>query len=297
MYTKITSQELDFFELTSLSVKVFINRLIEIFIVVFLIITPVRIADLLISNYICKPDQHPFISMLITIIEYFIILIPTMMLILVADSEINNLKVKLGHIFKKTIFLWKGAIITNILEGFITFALLLLLIIPGIVWSVYYIFSSQAVTLHNLTGKEALNYSKFLVRGRWWKVFLITLAYGVIYFIIFWILKIPKNAAGNMIDLKLVLIPVRELANAFLIVASSLLYINLYSMVEKGDREEKPAMLDYLLTKTGGEIDDCEVDFDYGQENDELACPECGCKLQDIDIFCPECGKEIIKEE
>lgn len=297
MYTKIECKDLNFFELTSLSVKVFINRIIHIFIVIILFNLPVRIADFCISTYVFKPNSHPFISLGITIFENFLILVPTMLIIMIVNSELSNLEIKLSQLFKNSMYLWKGAIITSVIGNIITFLLLMLLIIPGIVWMVYYTFSVQVVTLRNLTGKDALNYSKFLVKGRWWKVFLIFLVYGLLYFIIFWFLKIPKNATENINELRLILIPIRELANTFIVVVTSVLYLNMQYIYETEDGIEKPTLIDYIMSKTGSEIDDSEVDFDYGQENVGIVCPGCGINLIEIDVICPVCGEVIVKED
>jgi hypothetical protein len=65
---------------------------------------------------------------------------------------------------------WGSAFVTNLLAGLILFGLTLLLIIPGIIWSVYYNFWIYAIANRGLSGKKALDYSKNLVRGQWWRV-------------------------------------------------------------------------------------------------------------------------------
>jgi hypothetical protein len=66
---------------------------------------------------------------------------------------------------------WMAAFLTNLLASVILFGLMLLFLIPGIIWSVYYNFWIYAVANRGLTGKKALDYSKNLVRGQWWRVF------------------------------------------------------------------------------------------------------------------------------
>lgn len=295
MYTKIKSENLNFIELTSLSIKIFYKRIIAIFFVILLFNLPVRFLAFFITNYVINANIHPLAHTGISILENFIILIPTMCIIFVANSELDSLEMKLNQIFKKSLRLWRGAIVTYVIENIIIFILLILLIIPGIIWMVYYTFSMQAVTLKNLTGKAALDYSKSLVRGHWWKVFLIGLAYGLIYYVIFWILKMQPPPNGDINLVELIIIPLRELIYAFLIVVTNILFINREYLNEK--ESDKPKILEYLLTKTGSEIDDSEVDFDYGQENMFLICPVCGNKLFEIYEICPECGEVIPKEK
>jgi len=65
---------------------------------------------------------------------------------------------------------WTAAFLTNLLASLILFGLILLFLIPGIIWSVYYNFWIYAVANRGLAGKRALDYSKSLVKGQWWRV-------------------------------------------------------------------------------------------------------------------------------
>lgn len=78
--------------------------------------------------------------------------------------------------------LWPLALWTMVLQGLIVFGLSLLLIVPGIIWGVYYTFSTFVVAQGSLWGKEALDYSKALVKGRWWITLGVTLLISLIVF-------------------------------------------------------------------------------------------------------------------
>ena len=62
-----------------------------------------------------------------------------------------------------------------VLAGVIILALLLLLIIPGVIWIIYYSFVPYVVALRGRSGKSALDYSKSVVKGNWWKVLAVVL--------------------------------------------------------------------------------------------------------------------------
>ncbi len=64
-----------------------------------------------------------------------------------------------------------NAIIISIMTTIIVFAGTLFFIIPGILFSVWYLFGSIALVLDNQRSFAALRMSKSLVMGRWWKVF------------------------------------------------------------------------------------------------------------------------------
>jgi hypothetical protein len=75
---------------------------------------------------------------------------------------------------------WAPVFGTNVLGGLIILGLTLLLIVPGIIWGVFYLFSVYVVSLRNISGKNALDYSKNLVVGQWWRVFGINALLGII---------------------------------------------------------------------------------------------------------------------
>ncbi len=60
------------------------------------------------------------------------------------------------------------AIFTSILGGLAVLGGIILLIIPGIIFSVWFAFGTYAVAMDGKRGAEALSWSKNLVKGRWW---------------------------------------------------------------------------------------------------------------------------------
>jgi len=73
----------------------------------------------------------------------------------------------LGHAVRR----WPMAVLTGWLEAIIIVFTLLLLIVPGLIYAGFYTFSTVIVSLRGRAGMDALNYSKRLVKGRWWRVF------------------------------------------------------------------------------------------------------------------------------
>jgi len=72
-----------------------------------------------------------------------------------------------------------GAVLwTTILTGVVIFVGFLLLIIPGIIFSIWYLFAVMISVVEGKSGGDALRRSKELVRGRGWTVFMrIVVAY------------------------------------------------------------------------------------------------------------------------
>lgn len=71
------------------------------------------------------------------------------------------------------------AILTSIIQVFLLIGLSLLLIIPGLIFAVYWNFSNYAVLFGGKSGMAALSESKSIVQGRWFKVFWRALAIAI----------------------------------------------------------------------------------------------------------------------
>lgn len=108
---------------------------------------------------------------IVQILEALIGIIATLALARLIEERLQgrpfDFKDALKHGFKR----WGHGVGTGLIAGVIILGLLLLLVVPGIVWAVYYTFVVYAVSLRGKEGREALAYSKALVKGRWWRVF------------------------------------------------------------------------------------------------------------------------------
>lgn len=68
-------------------------------------------------------------------------------------------------------YLWP-TIYTGIIVGAAIFAGTLLFVIPGVIFLIWFSFTSLAIIFENKKGLEAMLFSKQLIIGRWWSVFL-----------------------------------------------------------------------------------------------------------------------------
>lgn len=81
------------------------------------------------------------------------------------------------------------SIYTSLLAGIAVLGGILLLVIPGIWLGVLFSLVSTALAIDGLTGTAALKASSQLVRGRWWHVFWMSLASGIVVWIITMVLQ------------------------------------------------------------------------------------------------------------
>ncbi|OGH68511.1 MAG: hypothetical protein A3J66_00305 [Candidatus Magasanikbacteria bacterium RIFCSPHIGHO2_02_FULL_47_14] len=100
--------------------------------------------------------------------------------------------------------LWP-AIFASILAGLAILGGFILLIIPGIIFSVWFSFVFYAVALDDKRGKDALKFSKYLVKGRWWSVLWRLIGPGIVFGLLFFIADmifefLKGILTSNMID-------------------------------------------------------------------------------------------------
>ena len=96
-------------------------------------------------------------------------------LTIIVDRAIEGQRLPWTDAIKLALPKWGNVIGTELLELAIIFAGLLLFIVPGFIYQIYYIFMVPVVVLRDRRGKAALDYSKSLVEGQWWRIFGINL--------------------------------------------------------------------------------------------------------------------------
>lgn len=100
-------------------------------------------------------------------------------LIRMVESSMLGSPITLPEALRHAFSRWMPALGTGLLSLLIVAAWSLLLFVPGFIWSVYYTFGLMVVALRGVSGKAALDRSKAMVRGRWWRV----LGYQVVFFL------------------------------------------------------------------------------------------------------------------
>jgi len=121
---------------------------------------------------------------IVQILEFLVGIIASMAIAYIIKSKIDGQIVGFGQALKKSLSKWPAAIGTELILGIFLLGLTLLLIIPGIIYYVYWTFVLYVVVLQDKFGKSALDYSKAIVKDRWWKVAGYSLIFGLLQLIV-----------------------------------------------------------------------------------------------------------------
>lgn len=122
------------------------------------------------------------VLLLFTIFSVLLIWLMNISIIKIVTYRRASQEVTLQKIFedaKKSLAGYAGL---SLLQGLAILCLIILLIIPGIIFSVFWSFSAYFLILENKGITESMKESKQLVKGRWWKVFGYSLLFGLIVF-------------------------------------------------------------------------------------------------------------------
>ncbi|HAT04080.1 MAG TPA: hypothetical protein DCS29_04945 [Candidatus Magasanikbacteria bacterium] len=118
-----------------------------------------------------------------------------------APNLVINLKQSLS-------LLWP-AVLVSLISGLAIFGGFLLLVIPGIIFAIWFIFSIHALLLDNKLGTDALRFSKQLVAGRWgsvfWRLAAVSILLAILIGILQWIIKMIFGIDNAQIQTQLTL--------------------------------------------------------------------------------------------
>lgn len=182
MLENIKTERFTFCEIVSNSWEIVKTRFAALFSLTVIIGFPVAFFSCL-CGYLYGCGYFPgataagFISSLLGAVIYVLLV---MAIAVVVEKTIEGENIAYGAALRESYSRWLDSLGTSLLAGIIIFLLLLLFIIPGIIWGVYYAFFLYVVALRGIAGKKALDYSKALVKGEWRRVFLYFFGFGVL---------------------------------------------------------------------------------------------------------------------
>jgi|GEM_PF-1198322 len=105
-------------------------------------------------------------------------------------NENVSLKEVLLRSLKRLPVAFGTILVTSILVGL----LFLALIVPGVMFTIFWMFALTAVALRGVSFFGALSYSKALVKGRWWKTF----GYALVLMLIGGVIAVAAGSLGGI---------------------------------------------------------------------------------------------------
>lgn len=176
-----SEHEYDIADILTISWNIFTKNYTHFFTIVFVIFFP---AYLIVNYFFPRPEMFtmdPSGDMSFIwgmLIELFAGLIATLAVIFSVDDAYHNRPMVTSRAFTNTFERLLPALLTAIMAYMIILAGFVL-IIPGIIALIFLTFFLQAVALRDVWSMDALRYSYYLVRNRFWKVLGYSIVFGL----------------------------------------------------------------------------------------------------------------------
>ncbi|MBW3020990.1 hypothetical protein KY334_06865 [Candidatus Woesearchaeota archaeon] len=225
MAKNILKKEYSIGEILSDSWKRFIDNFGLIFLVTLIVYIPINF----ILNSIPLEET---VESIINFAKYSIILeglfgiFATMAIAFIIKSSIDGKKISLGSAFSKSLGKWWKVILTNLVLGLFLFGLMFLLVIPAIIFYIYWIFAIYVVLFTDNYAKGALDYSKKIVEGRWWKVLGYSITFAIIASLVYFTLASIPFFESNEFWVNFSFDIIVDVLASFFIVVSAVFFIN-----------------------------------------------------------------------
>ncbi len=134
---------------------------------------------------------------------------------------------------------WGKSILATLLAVIVIIGYSLLLIIPGIIKVVQFTFVIYVVVLRGRTGKEALDYSKAIVEGNWWRV----VGFYLLIRLITWgaalAVFFPLRLIPNLTIIHLLVYTIFDFFGTYFVILLTILFLDLeQKMNERQIRDE-----------------------------------------------------------
>jgi len=126
-------------------------------------------------------------SIVVLIVHLMAQIVTYMALIIAAHKVSDGEDIGILESYALSFSLFGRFIWTSLLYILIVLGGIILFIIPGIIWSVRYVFAPYAVIVEGIGGKEALSLSKTLTEDSLWAIGWREFVFGLLFLLIIWI--------------------------------------------------------------------------------------------------------------
>ena len=131
-------------------------------------------------------------SSIITMVLYFVMAVSLIYMVFLKPEKINvkdSIKGGMNFFWR---YIW-----LSIIMLFLLALLFLLLIVPGIIFLIYWTFASYILIWEDKSAWESMKRSKEIIKGKWWRTFSYMILLGIIIVAISFVFSIPSLFLGE----------------------------------------------------------------------------------------------------
>ncbi len=246
MKTNVLGRPLNFIGLITEGVRIFFYKWKEFIVISILVYLPILLFTVVSAPFARDIQSHRidkllseipslfFLYLVFFLAQWLISILAVTSFAVLTEKIVTNKEITLAETFKIAASRWIPGLITSLLVAVIISILTLLFIIPGIIFGVYYLFWLPAVALREKSFKGALDYSKNLVQGQWWRIFGFILGIAVLVLIINLIISVPLRVVGGALFPSLLSAAIVVIIDSIFLVTELVLFLNTDSVRHHG---------------------------------------------------------------
>lgn len=237
-YSDLFRREYNIGDLLSAAWNVYVKNAATIIIVTIIIYIPINILSTLLAKNAASlaESDAPFLGgilsanlgLLLLLTSLAGVLVP-LAIAFVVRTTIDGGTATYQEALRQAISRWLPGIGTSMLMGVFLVGLVILLVVPAIIFGIFWSFAIYAVMLNNKSGMDALRHSKDVVSGRWWRVFGVLIVFGLISGAADWVVGLPLAFATSSFIGSVLTATVSSIIFSFFTVASVVFFLNLES--------------------------------------------------------------------
>lgn len=167
-----------------------------------------------------------FVNVAKSLVEAFFQLLLTLSLVNYMNNDISGHKTAVLDSAGFALSFWPKAILTGLLLMIFLMGLTLLLILPAIIFGVFWIFAIAVIARYGVWGVKSLEYSRRIVKGRWLKVFGYSLLIVILQTFLFMIAATLLAPLPDMPALGIITDTALRMLFSYFLVFTSLIFLN-----------------------------------------------------------------------
>ena len=218
-------------ELFSKGWEIYSNKFKEIAVIILCTYLPFNIISAFVpmESWINQAEINPFVlpmGVLFLFMELTVFIATTISIAKTTEMDIEGFDMPWRDAILFGFSKLSLSLITGLLFLIITTGLSLLLAIPGIIYIFYYYFWLYVVALRDKSGKSALDYSKRLVEGQWWKVLYTQVIIQIAARAVGLIISVVFGALMEVPFLEIIPITLMNIVGALFTVVTAVFFLN-----------------------------------------------------------------------
>ncbi len=198
--------------------------------------------NLAIAEYFTQKFQEPWtwVNVIAEILSLVVSVIAGNAIVIAAARAFKKKKIVFSEVLKQATRLWFPVVLTSALMVLLLMPLYVLLIIPGVIFTMFWVFTSQVIILENKRYWKALQRSRDLVRGNWMEVFG---RYVLLALILTFIMLVLMGATSLLMEqvkgVQGIVVTIFQVISVYMSVFIVVYYYDLRDRLKQQEKKEK----------------------------------------------------------